>query len=208
MLSCLFLAESIHFSSFEFGPGKEKIQQARHITRSSLRTNLKESFPEILKSWPDNGAVRQGRVLSTMRKNPTRACPTGIGVRERHTQARIIDVNKNMNAAIPFVAVCIQGQWEHTKKCMSREELLQDQAAGRGPRLRFMKNERSVRHWSNVYAATPEQLTSLTNPSDVHVCLLVGQMDHCGPFAGMFPVGCLVWMAPDFSLPGELFFLA
>ena len=64
-----------------------------------------------------------------MRKNPKRTCPTGIGVRERHTQARIIDVNKNMNAEIPFVVVCIQGHWEHTKKCMSREEMLQYQAS-------------------------------------------------------------------------------
>ena len=141
-----------------------------------------------------------------MRNNPKRTCPTGIGVRERHTQARIIDVNKNMNAAIPFVAVCIQGQWEHTKKCKSRKELLQDQAAGRRPRLRVMKNERSVRHWRNVYAATPEQLTSLTNPSDDHVCMLVAPMDQSESFSGMFPVDCLVWMAPDLSLPGELFF--
>ena len=107
-----------------------------------------------------------------------------------------------MNAPIPFVDVCLQGQWEDTKMCMCREDLLQHQAEG--SRLRFMNNERSVGHWSSVYAATPEQLTSLTNPNDLHVCLLVGPMDHCGPFAGMFPVGCLVWMAPDVSLPGEV----
>ena len=127
-----------------------------------------------------------------------------LDVRERGAPGLVTEVNKHMNAPIPFVDVCLQGQWEDTKMCMCREDLLKIQ--GDGMRLRFMNNERSVGHWSNVYAATPEQLTSLTNPNDVHVCVLVGPIDHFGPMAGMFPVGCVAWMAPDFFLPGEVSF--
>ena len=142
-------------------------------------------------------------VLSTLR-NHSMGRGDYLETREQRAPGRVTEVNKHMNAPIPFVDVRLQGQWEDTKICMCREDLLKEQRGGM--RLRFMNNERSVGHWSNVYAATPEQLTSLTNPNDVHVCVLVGPIDHFGPMAGMFPVGCLVWMAPDLSLPGEVSF--
>ena len=150
-------------------------------------------------------------MLSTMRKNTARACPTGIellgpGFRAHRPVYRVVDVHKHPDAAIPFVAVTMEPGCRGTTGCMSREQLLQTEAAGKGPRFRFMKNEQAVRHWSKVYAATEEQLNLLEDPNDDRVCLLVGPVVQGGISAGQFPVDCLVWMEPGFSPPGEVHF--
>ena len=151
-------------------------------------------------------------MLSTMRKNKKWECPIGIPgsatsrftrLRERHQSIRVFDVEDHPDTAIPFVAMNFEGA-EEKLLCMSREDLLDIELNGR--RLRFMKNEKAVRHWSNVYAATPEQLNHLTDPNDERVCLLVGPVGQSGNLAGMFPVDCLTWIALDVPLPGEVNF--
>ena len=86
---------------------------------------------------------------------------------------------------------------------MSRKALLELQSKGR--RLRFMKNSTAVKHWTNVLAATPQQIDSLENPADDRVCLLVGPpVEHWPGDDHMFPIEGLAWMQPDLVLPGEL----
>ena len=143
-------------------------------------------------------------MLSTLRSNKKRECPTGLellGFRVCGPKAvRITGVEHFADAPVPFVAISTDGQSEHG--LLDREELRE--AEREGFRLRYMNNPAAVLHWSNVYAATPEQL----NQPDVRLsgqsCLLVGPMEQHGPSRGMFPVGCIAWIPSSLSLPGEV----
>ena len=147
-------------------------------------------------------------MLSTMRNNHKWECPIGMeligaGFRERHPLIQVVEVKKHLDAAHPFVAV----KFDHNAgalQAMSREDLLRKERDGL--RLRFMKNEKAVRHWSIVYAATPEQANHLTDPNDERLCLLVGPLEQSGGFTGKFPVNCLAWIVSDVLLPGEVNF--
>ena len=140
--------------------------------------------------------------MSTLRRNAqVTECPTGaelLGL-SNHAQsfACVTDVRENLTAPVPFVVVETTGS-QH--QCFMNREDLVNAEAERGVRLRYMKNGAAAWHWSNLYAATEEQLSGASD----HVCLLVGPMEQRGGWRDKFPIGCLAWMSPHWSPPGEV----
>ena len=143
-------------------------------------------------------------MLSTLRSNKKRECPTGLellGFRARGPKAvRVTNVKHFVDAPVPFVAISTDGEYEHG--VMDREGLRK--AEREGFRLRYMNNPATAWHWSHVYAATPQQLNQPNVRLSGQACLLVGPMEQRGPTRGMFPTGCIAWIPSSLFLPGEV----
>ena len=125
-------------------------------------------------------------MLSTLRSNKKRECPTGLellGFRARGPKAvRVTDVKHFVDAPVPFVAISTDGQYEHG--VMDREGLRK--AEREGFRLRYMNNPATALHWSHSNS------TSLTLGSAARrVCWLV-QWNNTDPLAACFLLDVLL----------------